>query len=161
MWGYLIKYIDFYGTLAPENPIELILDIPKEELLTTIIAINTRLKPLGSNHFDDSRETQIECLRTIFLDNNNPIQLSFCRALIDKYLYTPENHNLFSRVTCLYAMQEIINNDDFVIETPKYNFDNRERIFKFLLLVNQQILTGDKNYKEEGYEQLGTDFYRS
>ena len=159
MWGYLIKYIDFYGATAPENPIDLILDIPKEELLATITAINTRLKPIDSNHFDDSRETQIECLRTVFLDNNNPIHLSFCRALIHKYLSTPKNHNLFSRVTCLYAIQEVINNDGFVTETPEYNFDNRERIFKFLLLANEQILTGDKNYQEEGYEQLGKDFF--
>lgn len=59
MWGYLIKHSDFYTTSVSENPIELILDIPKEELLATITAINTRLKPLGSNHFDASRETQV------------------------------------------------------------------------------------------------------
>lgn len=159
MWGYLVKYSDFYGTPVPDNPIELILDITKEELIATIIAVNTRLKPIGANHFDDSRETQVESLRTVFLDNNNPPHLSFCRALINKYLYTPQNHNLFSRVTCLYAMQEIINAEGFVTETPEYNFDNRERIFKFLLIANEQILTGDKNYKEQGYEQLGNDFF--
>lgn len=159
MWGYLVKYSDFYGPSVPENPIELILDIPKEELIATIIAVNTRLKPMGANHFDDSRETQVECLRTVFLDNNNPPHLSLCRSLINKYLYTPKNHNLFSRVTCLYAMQEIINAEGFVTETPEYNFNNRERIFKFLLIANEQILTGDKNYKEEGYEQLGNDFF--
>ncbi|WP_445457699.1 hypothetical protein [Flavobacterium sp. HNIBRBA15423] len=159
MWGFLVKYSNFYGEQAPENPLELILDIPKGELIATIVAINTRLKPPTSNHFDDSRQTQIECLRTVFLDNKNSIQQSFCLSLISKYLKRPLNHNLFSRVTCLYALQEIINHDGFVNETPEYNFDNRERIFKFLLIANDKILTGDKNYKNEGYEQLGKNFF--
>jgi hypothetical protein len=159
MWGFLVKYSDFYGTPVPENPIELIIDIPKGELIATIVAVNSRLKPLTSNHFDDSRKTQIECLRVIFLDNNNPIEQSFCLPIIRKYVRRPINHNFFSRVTCLYAIQEIINHDGFVINKPEYNFDNRERIFKFLLIANDQILTGDKNYKEEGYEKLGKDFF--
>jgi hypothetical protein len=159
MWGYLIKYSDFFENPIPENPIDLILNVPKEELIATIVAINTRLKPIDSNHFDDSRKTQIECLRTVFLDNDNPIHLSFCSALINKYLQTPKNHNLFSRVTCLYALQEITNIDNFVVEPPEYNYDNRERILKFLLLANEQILTGDKNYNNEGYKQLGKDFF--
>lgn len=38
MWGYLIKYSDLYGTPVPDNPIELVLNIPKEELIATIVA---------------------------------------------------------------------------------------------------------------------------
>lgn len=159
MWGYLIKYSDFYGTPFQDDPIKLIIDIPKEELVGTIVAINTRLKPLTSSHFDDSRDTQINCLRTIFLDNKNDINQSFCLSIIRKYVSMPSNYNLFSRVTCLYTLQEIINFDDFVEETPEYNFENRERIFKFLLIANEKILEGDKNYKEEGYKQLGNNFF--
>ncbi|CAD0007128.1 hypothetical protein [Flavobacterium chungangense] len=159
MLGNLIKYSDFYTAPIPDNPIELIIDIPKEELIATIVAINTRLKPLGVSHFDDSRDTQINCLRTIFLDNENHIEQSFCLSIINKYIITPSNNNLFSRVTCLYALQEILNFNGFTKETPEYNFDNRERIFKFLLIANNQILKGDSNYKKEGYEQLGNDFF--
>lgn len=159
MLGYLIKYSDFYYTPIPENPLELILDIPKEELVATISGVNSRLKPIGTNYFDDSRDTQIDCLRSIFLDIQNPMQHSNCLRLVEKYIIKPINYSLFSRVTCLYALQEIINCDDFVVETPEYNFDNRERIFKFLLIANEQILTGDKNYKQEGYKQLGNDFF--
>ena len=146
--GYLVKYSDFYETPVPDNPIELILDIAKEELIATIVAVNTRLKPLTSNHYDDSKETQINCLRTIFLDNENLLEQSFCLPIIRKYEIRPANHKLFSRVTCLYALQEIINCEQFTDEIQEYNFDNRERIFKFLLIANNQILTGDKNYKE-------------
>lgn len=159
MMGYLVKYSDFYETPVPDNPIELILDIAKEELIATIVAVNTRLKPLTSNHYDDSKETQINCLRTIFLDNENLLEQSFCLPIIRKYEIRPANHKLFSRVTCLYALQEIINCEQFTDEIQEYNFDNRERIFKFLLIANNQILTGDKNYKEEGYDKLGNDFF--
>lgn len=159
MWGFLVKYSDFYGTAVPDNPIELILDIPKEELIITIVGISTRLKPPTTNHFDDSRATQIDCLRLVFLDNNNPIEQSFCAPIINEYIKKPINYNLFSRVTCLYALQEIINFEGFTDEIPEYNFENRERIFKFLLIANDQILTGDKNYKVEGHEKLGDDFF--
>ena len=159
MMGFLIKYSDFYRTHVPENPIELLLDIPKGELIATIGAVNSRLKPFTSNNFDDSRETQIECLRTIFLDNNNPITQSICLPIIKKIIQRPVNNIFFSRVTCLFALQEIINYDSFAEATPEYNFENRERIFKYLLIANDQILTGDKNYKEEGYQKLGNDFF--
>jgi hypothetical protein len=159
MMGYLVKYSDLYGTPAPVNPLDLILNIPKEELIATVASVNSRLKPLTSNHFDDSKDTQISCLRAIFLDTENPLEQSFCLSLIRKYDLKPNNHKLFSRVTCLYALQEIINCDGFTNDIPEYNFENRERIFKFLLLANDQILTGDKNYKEEGYQKLGNDFF--
>lgn len=157
--GYLVKYSDFYGTAVPDNPIELILDIPKEELIATVVAVNTKLKPLTSNYFDDSTETQINCLRSIFLDDKNSIDQSFCLPIIKEYILRPINHKLFSRVTCLYALQEIINSEGFTDVEPEYNFYNRERIFKFLLIANDQILTGDKNYKVEGQEKLGNDFF--
>jgi len=159
MWGYLIKYSDFYNDSVPENPIELIVNIPKEELIVTIVAINTRLKPIGSSHYDDSRQTQIDCLRTVFLDNNNPIHFSICSNLIHKYNDRPRNQNLFSRVTCLYSLQEILNYNEFADIDPQYTFENREQIFKFLLISNDRILTGDKHYREEGYDELGKDFF--
>jgi hypothetical protein len=159
MLGILVKYADFYGTEIPKNPIDLIIDIPKEELISTIDAINTRLKPMDFNYFDDSRETQIDCLRALFLDTKSSIENSVCLQIIKKYIHLPKNYNFFSRVTCLYALQEIINFDEFVEETPTYNFENRERIFKFLLISNEKILTGDKNYNKEGYDELGNDFF--
>ena len=76
------KYSDFYETPVPDNPIELILDIAKEELIATIVAVNTRLKPLTSNHYDDSKETQINCLRTIFFFILNLREQLFCLTVI-------------------------------------------------------------------------------
>jgi hypothetical protein len=159
MLGYLVKYSEFFGVHAPEDPLDLIRDIPKEELIVTIAGINAKLKPLTSVKPDQSRETQIESLRLIFMDDKRPISESVCISLIRHYLAMPANYNLFSRVTCLHAIQEIINSDDFTEQVPQYTYMNRENIFRFLLISNEQILTGDKNYKEEGYNELGRDFF--
>ena len=35
MVGHLVKYTKFYSEPIPENPIELLFDIPKEELIVT------------------------------------------------------------------------------------------------------------------------------
>ncbi|GAA6765779.1 hypothetical protein AAFH68_17170 [Flavobacterium sp. CGRL1] len=159
MLGYLVKYSEFFGIPAPENPLDLIRDIPKEELIVTIAGINARLKPLTSSKSDQSRKAQIESLRLIFMDTHKPFDQSVCLPLIRHYASMPANYNLFSRVTCLHAIQEITNCDDFTEQVPQYTYTNRENIFRFLLISNEQILTGDKNYKEEGYNELGRDFF--
>lgn len=160
MLGIPVKYSFFYGSELPENPIDLIVDIPKNELIITINSINSRLKPIYSNHFDDSRETQIQCLKAVFLDNkeDNP-SLFNCLPILNKFLRLPLNNVLFTRVTCLFAFQQILNCEDFVENIPKYTFDNRERIFKFLLIANDKILNSDENYKNEGFKELGSDFF--
>lgn len=160
MMGIPIKYASFYGGEIPENPVELILNIPKDELIATIVSVNSRLKPIASNHFDDSRDTQVECLKSIFLDNKqNDPRVYNCLPVLRTFLRLPDNNILFTRVTCLYALQEIINCNDFVEKEPEYNFKNREQIFKFLLIVNDKTITGDENYKNEGHEELGNDFF--
>lgn len=159
MMGHLIKFSDFYGSVVLDNPIEIIKLLPKEEILATIAAINARLKPIDKSYFDDSRETQVECLRVLFLDNNNHPSQSNCPQFIINYLRTPENHNLFSRVTCLYAFQEVIDTEGFVQETPEYTIDLRERILKYLLSVNENILLFDQEYSGDDHKTLGKNFF--
>lgn len=159
MMGHLIKFSEFYRPEVSDSPIELIKLLPKEELLATIAAINARLKPIDKACFDDSRENQVECLRVLFLDNDNHPSQSNCPQFILKYLRTPENHILFSRVTCLYAFQEIINTEDFVERTPEYTIDLRERILKYLLSVNENILLYDLEYTDDDYKTLGKNFF--
>lgn len=159
MMGHLIKYSEFYGDNIPENPINLIKCIPKEELLATIASINNRLKPIHSSHIDDSRDTQVDCLRTIFLDNKNPPAQSNCKNFIYKFIDSPKNYTLFTRVTCLYAFQEILSNDGFVVETPEYTVEIREMILKFLLIINENILIFSNEYTDKDREELGDKFF--
>lgn len=158
MLGNLVKYSQFYNAPVPENPLELIEDIPKEELIITISGIIARFKPLATSAFNYSKEKQIECIRLVFLDEKNPLEASNCLPILFKYRLQPPGYSLFTRVTCLYALQEIINHDNFTKTIPAYTFENRERIFKFLLLANDRILSGDKNYLHEGLDELGDDF---
>jgi len=159
MMGIIIKYTNFYGTEIPENPLDLIKSIPKDELIATISAINARLKPVYSVSFDDSRETQIDCIKTIFLDNNNDNNKLKYSHYIHRFLETPKNHTLFTRVTCLYAFQEILSGDGFAKETPEYTFELRERIFKFLLIMNEYILNSSNEYNENDRKELGEKFF--
>lgn len=159
MFGCLIKFTDAYNEVLPSNPLDLLKEIPKEELLATIVAINSKINPIYSSYIDDSRQTQIDCLRSIFLDNYNPIQYSNCLYFINEYLKTPSNHILFSRVTCLYAIQDILNSDDFAKTAPQYSTYNREQILRYLLCVNSNILLSDKEYATSNYEVLGERFF--
>lgn len=159
MFGHLIKYSEAYNESIPEILTDLVREIPKEELISTIVAINSRLNPVNNSHLDDSRETQVDCLRMLFLDNHNSWENSNCIYFLEKYLRTPENHILFSRVTCLYALQEILNCSDFVVVVPTYTVDMREKILKFLLLVNTNILIFDHGYINSDHEELGNRFF--
>ncbi|MFL9832553.1 hypothetical protein [Chryseobacterium terrae] len=159
MFGHLIKYSEAYLEKLPENLLDLIKDIPKAELIATIVAINSKINPVNSSYIDDSRKTQIECIRILFLDTKNHLTHSNCLFFIENYLRTPKNNILFSRVTCLYALQEILSIDDFSLSAPEYTIENREYIFKFLLAVNERILLFDKEYLSAGYEELGDRFY--
>lgn len=159
MFGHLIKYSEAYNESVPEILSDLVREIPKEELVSTIVAINSRINPVNNSHLDDSRETQIDCLRMLFLDNENSWENSNCVYFLEKYLRTPKNHILFSRVTCLYALQEILNCSDFAIIVPTYTIDLREKILKFLLLINTNILSFETEYIDSGHEELGSRFF--
>ncbi|KNB61162.1 hypothetical protein [Chryseobacterium aquaticum] len=159
MFGHLIKYSESYREALPQNLLDLVKNIPKGELITTIVAINSKINPTDSSFLNDSRATQVECIRILFLDTKNHITQSNCWYFIEQYLRTPKNFILFSRVTCLYSIQLILSSDDFVKTTPEYNSLNRENIFKFLLAVNECILVFDKEYLNAGFQELGDQFF--
>lgn len=159
MLGIMVKYSDFFGEPILANPVDLIRSIPKEELLATITAINTRLKPVYNSYFDDSRKTQVDCLKAIFLDDKHSNENANCRDYIKAFLNSPAHYTLFTRVTCLYAYQEILSNSGFAEETPIWNFDLRERIFKFLLVINEYILVYNNEYNEKDREELGDSIF--
>lgn len=159
MVGIMVKYSDFYKEPIPANHIDLIKLIPKEELLATIAAVNTRLKPIYNSYFDDSRRTQVDCLKAIFLDDKNSNANSNCRDYIKAFLNSPAHYSLFTRVTCLYAFQEILSSNGFAKETPVWNFDLRERIFKFLLIMNEYILAYNDDYNDKDNEELGDSLF--
>src|SRR5690554_5457954 len=160
MIGSLVKYSDFYKKSIPENPIDLILNIPKTEVIATICAVNARLKPIFNTYIDDSKPTQVDCLRAVFDDFHNPINYGLSTPFLNRYGEFPNEYNLFSRVTCLYALQEILNVDKFVKVKPEiYTKEHRENIFKFLLIANENLLGYDKATKETDLNYLNDDYF--
>ncbi|WP_196889987.1 hypothetical protein [Aureivirga sp. CE67] len=159
MIGNIVKYSDFYRENPPKDYINLIKNIPKEELLVTVNAINSRLKPIMSLDFDDSREVQINCLNTILLNNKQNLDVLRCsKNLINRFLDFPIMFSLFTRVTCLYAIQEILNYEGFNEGKIDYTFEIRENIFKFLLIINENILKYDEKYNVKELEKEYNSF---
>ncbi|GAA3623014.1 hypothetical protein [Flavivirga jejuensis] len=160
MIGSPVKYSDFYGEAPPEEPLDFIRHLPKKEIITTISLINAKLKPVYQTHFDDSREKQIECSEFLFLENLNPTKSRFFINLMQRYTSLAINFNLYTRVTCLYALQQIIGDNNFPnIEQRQYTSEDREQIFKFLLCSNQNLLFFDQFHEEGTSEELGEDFF--
>lgn len=157
--GIIVKYSDFYNKPVPADSVSLLKSIPKEELITTIAAINTHLNPITTSHLDDSRSTQLECIRVLFLDTKNPLHRSNCLPILNRYRHFPKEYTLFTRSACLYALQEIIATDGFAIDVAQYNFNLRERIFKYMLAVNERIQNQNDNFNDNEHEELGEKFF--
>ena len=160
MIGLPVKYSDFYGEVMPEEPLSLIRHLPKKEVVTTISMINSKLKPVSATYFDDSRKTQIECSVFLFLENNNPQKSPLLTTLMRKYTSLAINYNLYTRVTCLYALQLILTDQEFTdSEQRQYTPEEREPIFKFLLCSNENLLYFDKEHERGTADELGEDFF--
>ena len=160
MFGSMIKYSDFFHQQVPLRPIDLIKIIPKDELIASICAINTRLKPVYNTNFDNSIETQIDSLRALLLDLENPINNGIATPFIKRYLELSSNLLFFTRVTCLFAYQEIIANQGFAPTKPfQYTAKQRIDIFKYLLICNERILFFDKSYSGQDNAILGHRFF--
>lgn len=159
MMGIIVKYSDFYQQPAPADFLSQLNLIPKEEIIATISAVNSHLNPITTSHLDDSRATQYQCIRLIFLDTENSPQNSFCPQILNRYSHFPKEYALFTRGACLYALQEVLAKNDFELQTPEYNFDLRERIFKYLLTVNERIQAQNDDFKNNDHAELGEKFF--
>jgi hypothetical protein len=124
--GVIIKYSDFYGKAIPKEPLDLIKHLPKDELIITISRINSFLNPQNSISIDDSYKTQIECIKTI-TDQDQKERARYYKSYENHYKkYFTKNHTLFTRTTCLYALNEIVCSDDFLIKEKQHIYLKKE-----------------------------------
>lgn len=163
MIGIILKYSIYYNKPIPENPLGLLAHLPKNEIIITIAKINTLLQPQGYRTNDNSRETQIECLKAIILQDEKNAPLEYVR-IFQRYAEhlnnLPEEYSIFTRGTCLYALNEILQSNDF-LKSNKTQYFQEERIglFDYLLTCNERIL---KYSNEEPYENItgqGLNFF--
>lgn len=145
----ILEYKNFFNTEPPKNRIDLIKHIPKKQLLYEIAGLNYRLKPYKSLKIDTSLETQKKELRYFFLIDEKLYE-KYVR-IASSYSRNTKNYPLiFTRATNLFALEEILNNDDF---NEEESFDMKKSevwdgIFRYLLAVNTEILKVSKEAKE-------------
>lgn len=169
MLGRVLKFSDFFNEDENFDRFTLIENIPRVELIATISSINHLIKSPLDISFNNSFENQVKLIDAIFLthlnSDNRKYILRFIKILNE--IFQKENGNvvLFSRVSCLYALNEIILTDKIKNEkTENYVFHlpDCENIFKFLLLNNKELLNYSENYNDEmSSESLGKDFFKA
>jgi hypothetical protein len=168
MLGRILKFNDFFNEDKDFDRFTLIKKIPRVELVAIISSINHLIKsPLDIN-FNNSFENQVKLINTIFLTHINPDNRKYILGFIKKLnkIFQEEDGNvaLFTRVSCLYALNEIVLTDKIEKEqVPNYVFHllDCENIFKFLLLNNKELLNYSENYNDEMLpDNLGKDFFK-
>ena len=163
MIGIILKYSIYYNKPIPENPLELLVHLPKNEIIVTIAKINTLLQPQGYRNSDDSRETQMECLKAILLqdEKNSPIEyVKKFQNYANHLSNLPNQYSLFTRGTCLYALNEILHSDSFLTENKtQYTLDERIGILDYLLVCNERILKFSNEEPLEKFKHQEINFF--
>lgn len=163
MIGIIIKYSKFYRKKTPDKPLKLLSNLPKTEIIATISKINSLLQPMGYRTNDNSHETQNKCLKAILLpdEKNAPFNCVLKFRYYERYLSKlDEVVSFFTRATCVYAINEILQADTFLEEDKKqYTFEERKPILDYLLICNERILQFSGNTSLEQIKEKGIDFF--
>ncbi len=137
----ILEYKHFFGVDAPENRLRLIQEIPKINLIYEIAGLNYRLKPYNQLRYNISLEKQREELR-YFCPIDDTLYRRYAK-IASSYSTSQEDYPLiFNRPANLFALEEIVNADDF-IEEEEYEMNKAEvwdAIFKYLLAVNSEVV---------------------
>ena len=163
MIGIILKYSNYYNKAIPENPLDLLAHLPKNEIIITIAKINTLLQPQGYGSIDNSRKTEIECLKAILLQdekNSPPEYINKFQDYANHLISLPKQYSLFSRGTCLYALNEILQSDVFLTEIKtQYLFNERIGILDYLLVCNERILNFSNEESLDKFKEQGINFF--
>jgi hypothetical protein len=137
----ILEYKQFFNTEPPENRLDLVKHIPKRNLLYEIAGLNYRLKPYNQLKYDFTLNTQVDELE-YFCPIDKELHQHYVR-IASRYTKGQDDYPLiFNRAANLFALEEILNNSDFLTEE---NFDMKrvevwDGIFKYLLAVNAEIV---------------------
>lgn len=134
----VLEYSSFFND-EPKPRLQFLEGLSKEAILYELAYLNHLIKPKNTIYFDSSFSTQKEILRYLLKTD----------VLYTHYLRVFENHFveklspiIFFRGTFLYAIEEIYQSDQ-VASIERFRFENVgqwERLFKYLLAVNTELL---------------------
>lgn len=136
----ILDYMSFFKVAPPNDRISMLKNISRKHILYELTALNYRLKPKEKITIDTTYETQIKELRyfTVLSD-----ELFYqCYEVMES---NKNNQNrspiVFTRQTCLFALEEIINSEE-IVDIEDFVMSKSEvwdSIFKYLLAVNYEI----------------------
>ena len=143
----ILNFETFFGRSEPAERLSLLQNLPKREVIAELAGLNYRLKPKDSVDYVSSYEQQVEELRRFV--PYRELFLSYKR-LFDAQTDRTSNPIIFTRATCLFAIEEIVKSDLADVE-PDFVMNRQEvwdAIFKYLLCVNT-VIASIKNPDEE------------
>ncbi|MCW3119500.1 MAG: hypothetical protein JWM28_3582, partial [Chitinophagaceae bacterium] len=142
----VLGYHDILDLDTPADRLELVNHISKDHLIGEIAGLNFRLKGRFSKEVDSSISAQQREL------------LHFCgkdKRLANKYillinrLTKGSKTNLFSRQSCMFAIEEILQSNIPVIADYKMTPAVWEPLFQYLLCINEYITQQKKSKEDE------------
>lgn len=149
----IISWRDVFGDPYTGNRLDLIGNGCKRVLLGELAGLNYRLKSKQINYQDTSLATQRK--EVGYFAGSNPNVFRMYVNLVGKFLQNEKDYGLiFTRATCLFAIEEIVQSDLQIRE----DFTMRDfwpELFKYLLAVNQEITRLTEQEEEEDEENYG------
>lgn len=144
----ILGYREIHRKEPPTDRLSLVAGFCKRHLIAEFCGLNYRLKPKNRLYHDTSLETQnIELER--FCGYDDPLFKKYC-AIAERFTRSDKDYPLFfTRQTCLFAIEELIQSDLPVLE----HFDMNppqvwEAILTYILAVNNALT--DIKQSDEG-----------
>lgn len=145
----ILEYSTFFNE-EPKSRIELLEGLSKEAILYELAYLNHLLKPKNRVFFDSSFDTQKEILKHLL--KSDVLYRLYFRVFV-KHFHGKLSPIIFFRGTFLYAIEEVYQSDE-ITSINGFKFDNVgqwERLFKYLLAVNTELLKV-KSFSKEADE---------
>jgi len=145
----ILGYTEFFNTDPPGDRIAIVNKICKRNLIAELAGLNYRLKPKTSKYHDTSLDLQITELN-YFCGDNDALFKSYSKVA-SRYTASKNDYPLiFTRQTCLFALEEILHSDLPVIENfSMSSVDIWESLLKYILAVNTTITRIEKAEGDE------------
>lgn len=154
----ILDYRNIFGDAFPQRRLQILEGICKENLIAEIAGINYRLKPNIREHHDGSFERQVEELGYIFKIDQSRFNYYF--NILQKFIRNNRSLPLiFTRQTCIFALEEILQSSLPVLENFKFDkLSYWEALFKYLLAVNTEITKLKEEDGAVNFETLNPKF---
>lgn len=147
----ILDFYHFYEENIPNNRLDILKGINRLDVLIELAGINYKLKPTKSIINDSSLSKQIEIL-DYFCINNDALFFQISK-IAEKHTINKNHYPLiFTRQSCLFALEEIVQSDLEIIENFKMSDSKNnawEKLLKYLLAVNYEITKIEKSKEDE------------